>query len=359
MTHTTISATRVNEIDLLRFLAALAVVIFHYAFRGFAADAMSLMPYPLLAPIAKYGYLGVELFFMISGFVILMTAANGNLTSFLVSRLVRLYPAFWACCTLTFTLTLIMGGPRFTAFFTQYLINMTMLNGFFGVPSIDGAYWSLFVEMQFYAMVAVMLATKSVARAEQWLWLWLVASIALEIVPIGKLRYLLIVEHSAFFIAGASYFLIWSKGKSLFRLIIIASSLLLAIYQSGQGLAEFERYYHTPMNFWMIVCIITSFFLLFLLIAFKRTGTIGKRRWLLAGVLTYPFYLIHQYVGFMIFNRAFPMINTHLLFWGTILMMLLIAYAVHNGVEKKLAWPMKQTLNKSFAYFSTKARSMT
>ena len=94
--------TRVNEIDLLRFFAALAVVFFHYSFRGYAADAMSIMPYPLLASLSKYGYLGVELFFMISGFVILMTAANGSLRSFAISRIVRLYPAFWACCTVTF-----------------------------------------------------------------------------------------------------------------------------------------------------------------------------------------------------------------------------------------------------------------
>ncbi|MDD5250387.1 MAG: hypothetical protein PHY45_15495, partial [Rhodocyclaceae bacterium] len=57
------AGTRVNEIDLLRFVAALSVVFFHYSFRGYAADAMSVMPYPLLAPFSKYGYLGVELFF--------------------------------------------------------------------------------------------------------------------------------------------------------------------------------------------------------------------------------------------------------------------------------------------------------
>src|SRR3954467_14113203 len=56
------ASTRVNEIDLLRFLAALAVVFYHYAFRGYAADNMTVMPYPLLAPAAKYGYLGVDLF---------------------------------------------------------------------------------------------------------------------------------------------------------------------------------------------------------------------------------------------------------------------------------------------------------
>ncbi len=56
---------RLNTIDLLRFAAAVLVVFYHYAFRGYAADGMSVMPYPLLAPIAKYGYLGVDLFFLI------------------------------------------------------------------------------------------------------------------------------------------------------------------------------------------------------------------------------------------------------------------------------------------------------
>ncbi|EAU9199926.1 acyltransferase, partial [Salmonella enterica] len=52
---------RINEIDLLRFVAAMAVVFFHYAFRGYAADGMSIMPYPSLAPVSKYGFLGVQL----------------------------------------------------------------------------------------------------------------------------------------------------------------------------------------------------------------------------------------------------------------------------------------------------------
>lgn len=45
--------TRVNEIDLLRFMAVLAVVFFHYAFRGYAGDARSVMAYPLLASVSK------------------------------------------------------------------------------------------------------------------------------------------------------------------------------------------------------------------------------------------------------------------------------------------------------------------
>ncbi len=152
---------RVNEIDLLRFIAAMAVVFFHYSFRGYAAGVMPVMPYPAFAPLSKYGYLGVELFFMISGFVILMTAAGGSLRKFLVSRIVRLYLAFWACCTLTFAVTAASGDPRFSTTMGHYLGNMTMLSGFFGVPLIDGAYCSLLVELGVAFAVYVFIEKRS------------------------------------------------------------------------------------------------------------------------------------------------------------------------------------------------------
>ena len=119
------TSLRVNELDLLRFIAAFMVVMFHYGFRGHAADGYSLLSLPTYATVSKYGYLGVELFFMISGFVILMTASSGSLKKFVISRIVRLYPAFWACCTITFIAILIVGDKRFTATFGQYLINLT------------------------------------------------------------------------------------------------------------------------------------------------------------------------------------------------------------------------------------------
>ena len=126
-----------------------------------------------LAPVAKYGYLGVELFFMISGFVILMTAANGSLKGFLISRFVRLYPAFWACCTLTFVTILALGAPRYEASLAQYLINMTMTSAFVGVAEIDGSYWSLFVEMKFYGLVALVLLLGQIRHSQLLLVLWL------------------------------------------------------------------------------------------------------------------------------------------------------------------------------------------
>ena len=72
-----VNAKRFYELDLLRFVAAFSVVLYHYSFRGYAADGLSALPYLALAPVTKYGFMGVDLFFLISGFVIMMTASGG------------------------------------------------------------------------------------------------------------------------------------------------------------------------------------------------------------------------------------------------------------------------------------------
>jgi peptidoglycan/LPS O-acetylase OafA/YrhL len=339
------TSNRVNEIDLLRFLAALSVVIFHYSFRGYAADDMSVMPYPLLAPFSKYGYLGVELFFMISGFVILMSAANGSLRNFVVSRISRLYPAFWACCTITFLVTLAIGEPHYSASVGQYLVNMTMLNGFIGVPSIDGVYWSLFIELVFYALVSAVLIMGRIHQAQSFLVFWLLVSIALEAFPVGFLNDLLIVDYAAFFIAGASYFLIWSQGISRTRVVTIAAALALAIFQAVENLQFFEKHYNTSMSGFVVAGIIGAFFFVFLLISLRATAALNANRWALAGAITYPLYLIHQNVGFMVFNVAYPMVNPHVLLWGTLLAAIGSAFALHVLVERRFSSLLKKAVD--------------
>lgn len=337
---------RVNEIDLLRFIAALSVVFFHYAFRGYAADDLSTMPYPLLAPLAKYGYLGVELFFMISGFVILMTATNSSVKRFFISRTTRLYPAFWIACTLSFIMTLWLGAPRFSASFSQYAINMTMLSEFFGVNSIDGAYWSLFVELRFYLLIFLLLLLRKIHYAQTALVLWLIASFLLAIKPIEPLRYLFITDYAAFFIAGATCFLIWSESLSLTRVLLLLSAWALSEYEVLSALPRMEEHYHAQFNRFTILGMISGFFLILFLVAQRWTGKLRHRPWLLLGALTYPLYLIHQNIGYMLFDRFYPSINPHLLFWGMLALMLLLAYGIYALFEKQLALKMRNLLEQ-------------
>jgi peptidoglycan/LPS O-acetylase OafA/YrhL len=339
---------RLKELDLLRFLAALAVVIFHYAFRGYARGDMSVMPYPLLAEVAKYGYLGVELFFMISGFVILMTASSNNLQVFFISRVVRLCPAFWVCCTLTFLITLAFGQPRFSADLYQYLINMTFLGDLLGVPPIDGVYWSLFVEIKFYLMISILLALKKIDKIEPCLVLWLLVSATAEVLAFEKLRSILITDYAAYFIAGATFYLIWAKGMTKPRIALVAGALALATFTAITWAESIESKYATEYDPSIIGSVIIVFFMTFLLIATNKTAAIGRLNWTTLGALTYPLYLLHQMIGFIIFNMAYPAVNAHLLLWGTVALMIAASYVIHEKIETPMARLMKRSLSFSF-----------
>ncbi|WP_438660209.1 acyltransferase family protein [Pseudomonas sp.] len=339
---------RLKELDLLRFLAAIAVVFFHYAFRGYAKGDMSTMPYPLLAEPAKYGYLGVELFFMISGFVILMTASSNNLRVFFISRVVRICPAFWVCCTLTYLITLAIGQPRYTADVYQYIANMTLLSDWMGVPPIDGVYWSLFAEIKFYLMISIVLGFKKIEKIETYLVIWLLVSALAEIFIWEKMRSILVTDYAAYFIAGATFYMIWAKGITKARMLLLAGALALACYTAIVWALLLESKYATEYNLLIVCSLIVLFFITFLLVATNKTAAIGALDWTALGALTYPLYLIHQMIGFMIFNIAYPAVNPHLLLWGTIALMIAASHVIHKKIETPIARFMKKLLSMSF-----------
>jgi len=330
---------RANEIDLLRFIAAVAVVLFHFCFRGYAASGLTIMPYPLLAPYAKYGYLGVELFFMISGFVILMTASSGNIRQFVASRIARLYPAYWVCCTVTFIAGLALAYQPATIF--QYVSNLTMLNGFVGIRYIDGSYWSLAVEMKFYVLVGVLLACGQIRNAENWVLAWLAITLGLSVVPLAFLTDFLFVGYAPYFIAGASLFLVWSEGMTIRRAAVIFASWLLALHHAVVESEQRQVIFHQFFSPVVVVSTITAFFIVLLMVALRRTGPLGRRNWMTLGALTYPLYLIHHNLGFSLFNLAYPRLNAHVVLWGTVAFMLGVAYSVNVFVERRYSATLK------------------
>src|SRR4030095_2287642 len=93
MSTSTPGKIRIGELDALRGLAALAVMIFHYT--GHYGKNVGHVDRPLLE--LALGNYGVQLFFMISGFVIFMTIEKTRTAmDFVVTRFSRLYPAYWA-----------------------------------------------------------------------------------------------------------------------------------------------------------------------------------------------------------------------------------------------------------------------
>jgi len=153
----------------MRGIAALLVVLFHLT---------------LSAPEAHYGFelgvTGVDLFFIISGFVILMTVQKAkHWTDFVVSRISRIYPTYWACVTFTAILLLLTQHSPWLWFIWKYGINMTMFQVYLHVPDIDGPYWTMIIEMLFYIFMLGLLVTKKTKPGRSDLYRTLAAGLLL------------------------------------------------------------------------------------------------------------------------------------------------------------------------------------
>lgn len=334
---------RYHEIDLLRFLAALSVVFYHYTFRGFSADSMSPLAFPELGAVFRYGYLGVNLFFIISGFVILLTAMNRDAGGFVESRAVRLFPAYWVCVTLTFVVTLAFGAPRFSATLPQYLANLTMVHEVFGVTSVDGVYWSLLIELKFYFLVWILVLLRQIPRVYYFLAGWLVLSVALYLLHAPKwVSAAFIPGYSYFFIAGACFLLIRLEGPSVGKLALLAASYALALRHALAESRGIAAYYRAELDPAIVAILVTLFFVIFLLIAFRKTRWMNHPGLMTLGVLTYPLYLLHQHIGFIVFNQLDGVFGKYGLLIVVTGGMLLLSYLVHRHVEVPLGRRVRQ-----------------
>ena len=136
---------RLDYVDGLRGLAALVVVLQHAA--QLVQNAGIGYYAPLLETI-NLGRFGVVLFFLISGLVIPFSFRGERpLRDFAISRLFRLYPAYWLSIPVLAALA-VHNGRIITA--DMVLANLTMLQGLWHGPNIGYGYWTLTYEMSFY-----------------------------------------------------------------------------------------------------------------------------------------------------------------------------------------------------------------
>ena len=180
---TTAPSSRFVELDGLRGIAALAVVVGHLLV---TYDTY----FPGTEPASlqfRYGAFGVQLFFLISGFVILMTARRqSSVSGFAVARFARLYPTYWIALAGTVMITLLWAESPERVTLTGVLANLTMVQRWFLIDGIDPVSWTLAIEMQFYILIGLLLwATRSRLTTRVVLLVmstWLVVSLAVSVV---------------------------------------------------------------------------------------------------------------------------------------------------------------------------------
>jgi len=311
----------------LRGLAALLVTLSHLT-----ASYVKLFPdQPASSILLHADGFAVILFFMISGFVILMTLEKCQAPlDFVVSRFSRLYPAYWASVLLTFAVVSSLGLPGHERNFGQMLINLTMIQDMFRTPHVDWSYWTLQIELFFYAGMFLIYCVGGLSRVEWFLFGWLLLRLFYLLAPhfnlepsftLGKI---LILDLIPYFGLGMCFYKIYAHYESQQRklnigiLVSCAALALLNITLSGEGLFS-------------AICGILIFALF--VMGYLRWLVVWPMVWL--GAISYPLYLLHQYIGFALIRRMeasgfSPNISTLCAIFTALFLAAVVTYSVER-----------------------------
>jgi len=283
---------RIEYLDGHRGLAILLVVAFHAYARW-----PELVPYGdtyANIPLFKYGWLGVELFFLVSGFVILMTLEScAGAREFLIRRWLRLFPAMLFCSLLIFfTAGVFFERPDGAPSAASLLPGLTFMEwswwqSVLGIPvkPLEGGFWSLYVEVKFYIFAAIIYYW----RGRTWLLGALIGAFAVgtlckvaeayvggaAISSLNNLCRNLSLEYFACYVYSKS-----GNHKWLF------GATVLAILS-----AAFVRVFHWPT--FVVGCLVALFFAASLVSPLIRRF-LQHRFFQFFGFISYPLYLLQE-----------------------------------------------------------------
>lgn len=232
---------RLGGLQSLRAIAALFVVLQHAIYYVCVARGIDFMQYLQIG----FGGLGVNLFFVISGFIMAGCTYQGRW--FLWNRVLRIYPGYWLAIAVS-GLLLIQPLHGWTFSLQSLFLTPSPLNSSYHIP-----YWTLVYEMGFYLVVALLIAVGSTPRAMArfcLLWLLVVAVVSRYMaIPIAEPGlWLWLAPHNIFFISGMllglhyrqvaripslllgiAAIVFWTLGESLYGASAIGALMLSAV----------------------------------------------------------------------------------------------------------------------------------
>jgi peptidoglycan/LPS O-acetylase OafA/YrhL len=331
---------RLAELDYLRGFAAFAVLIFHFMYKGIVEGWMITADSSLAISAAKYGYLGVHLFFMISGFVIIMSADRATPRSFFACRAARLYPAMWVCASFTALIMGISENAPFPVSTSQYLINLTLVPHWFGVAPLDGAYWSLIIEVHFYLAVLMVIALGQEKNLERILYVWLLLSAINYLRPMYPLQIGLNAHWAPLLAAGALLYYVRRSGWTRLRAFGFFVCLVLSIGYELESISSKVAFSPEVVSLSILMMFVTMG-----VVATREKSLPTSRLSGFLGIITYPLYLIHQNIGYTLFNSGthFSFLQNELI---RIIVMAILLMLAAWGVNKWVEQPVGPFLRK-------------
>jgi peptidoglycan/LPS O-acetylase OafA/YrhL len=315
----------------MRGLAALAVVLFHLSIK-MKEELQATLP-DFMTIIMSYGYLGVPVFFVISGFVISLSVNDRKITlsyagNFALRRSIRLDITYWA--SICFILVFMTLNNQFLGGDTPYpspgnvLLHMFYLQDLFSVdPVISVVFWTLCLEVQLYLffLLSVWISQTLANRLNLDVYnVFLSGVVLLGIYSIGVLISNIVRGKKA----GVPILLAW-----------------LAIETGFLVLGDIKSYSVAGVVFGMF---------LFVLLRWHDLDTfLSGKIFQYLGSISYTLYLVHPDIGWkaisvgkQIFGNEMSSMATLFVFLSALLLSILVAHLFHIAFEKPSLWLCKQ-----------------
>lgn len=333
---------RIEELDALRGIAALLVLLFHFT-----------MGRPEANLGFKMGTTGVDLFFIISGFVIFMSISKiANSKDFIINRISRLYPTYWAAVTFSFLLIVFISVIRIGNFseihFRTYVGNMTMFQFYLLIPDIEQPYWTMIVEMLFYISILFLFHFKllkyiNIIGLTFTILPVILTQLFFDILLVQQIIYWIpLLQFIPLFFAGTIFYKIYSSKTKLVKqyamLVSCLTCQILLFNYSGRSKDYIIQTEYAAMLF--------IFFGLFILFVNGKMVFMVSKATLFFGKISFPLYLIHQFISIKIII-PFLTDKLHINFWiASIAVALPVVVLLATGITYFVEIPMGKSMKK-------------
>jgi exopolysaccharide production protein ExoZ len=346
-------------VDLVRFVSALLVVFYHLGFGSWAkphSEASRIVVQNFSMPVPGWigvcGWVGVQIFFVVSGVVITQSANGRSPAAFAKGRFYRLYPAVWLCATIT-----LLTALHYHTVDTPILAYFHSMVLFPDDPYVDWQYWTLPVEIFFYGLVFFLLAIKAFQHVEKLAislvlltTIYMASMISLQAAhrPLGDLLWRLNAHglpfyYGCFFGLGTLITLRSRRSISAFGMAMLPLALIVCCWQVYDHFMRHiheDMHFHWPMaSYWPLP--IAIFLVAVAVIAWSTTerlavGDQGHRVIRALGLTTYPLYLIHLTNGAAVFAILRRFMVPEAAFVTTVLAMIALAMLIALVIEPRL-----------------------
>jgi peptidoglycan/LPS O-acetylase OafA/YrhL len=300
-------------LDAIRFAAAVLVMLYHLCVATWGSPesvTFSIVGgrarFPELLDYTWFGFVGVEIFFVLSGLVIACSAAHASARAFAWSRFMRLYPTVWICATMTAIVLLLTGAENAPSVVSGWKHSVAL----YPVgPWVDSVYWTLGIEMVFYACVFGLLCVGSRRLIEPFaLGLGGVSAVYWvggDLVDPQFLRdhlwdrslELSLAPYGVFFALGVGVQSVMNQGFSPRRLgsiiVMLWASFIEIKYKADFNSARLG----TALPIVLPECAFAISVIAMFASMRRPGGGSGARVLRSIGLMTYPLYLLHDHVG--------------------------------------------------------------